>query len=269
MNLNIFDLSNEVIIVSGSNGQLGTEYVNYLLASGARVVGLDMAADTNADQFQNKYPDDYIFIKCNITDRGALYTALDTVNSTLGPPTVLINNAAIDTPPNAPIQESGPFETYPDECWDHVMDVNIKGTYLSCKVFGGKMAALGKGSIINISSIYGVVSPDQSLYEYRRRQGEAFYKPAAYAVSKSAILNLTRYLAVYWAQAGVRVNTLVLAGVENNQDKEFLKRYTDRIPIGRMASSTDYNGAIHFLASDASSYMTGSTLSIDGGWTAI
>jgi NAD(P)-dependent dehydrogenase (short-subunit alcohol dehydrogenase family) len=131
------------------------------------------------------------------------------------------------------------------------------------------MAKSKKGSIINISSIYGLVSPDQNLYSYRREKGEIFFKPVAYSVSKSGILNLTRYLAVYWAKHNVRVNSLTISGVFNNQDNEFLNQYCNRIPIGRMANSDEYNGAVVFLASSSSSYMTGSNLVIDGGWTAI
>jgi NAD(P)-dependent dehydrogenase (short-subunit alcohol dehydrogenase family) len=265
----IFDLTREVIVISGSNGQLGAEYVKYFIESGAKVVGLDLFTGSDSHELMQKYPGNFKFIKCDITKRDDLSSALEATRNALGGPTVLINNAAIDSPPDAPIEECGPFETYPDDSWDRVMDVNVKGVYLSCKVFGGEMAKNGRGSIVNISSIYGVVSPDQTLYEYRRKTGEDFFKPAAYAVSKSALLNLTRYLAVYWAKSGVRVNTLVLAGVANNQDEAFLAGYHARIPIGRMAKPEDYNGALHFLASKASEYMTGSTLTIDGGWTAI
>ena len=131
------------------------------------------------------------------------------------------------------------------------------------------MADANKGSIINIASIYGLVSPDQNLYEYRRIKGENFYKPVAYSVSKSGIINFTKYLAVYWAKKNIRVNTLTIGGVFNNQDGNFLKEYSSRIPIGKMADQHQYDGAVLFLASEASSYMTGSNLIIDGGWTAI
>jgi NAD(P)-dependent dehydrogenase (short-subunit alcohol dehydrogenase family) len=171
-------------------------------------------------------------------------------------------------PPGGPIEDSGPFETFPDQSWEKVMQVNINGVFHCCQVIGGEMAKARRGSIINISSIYGLVSPDQRLYEYRRREGARFFKPAAYSVSKSAILNLTRYLATYWADQGVRVNTLSFGGVFNQQHAEFLKEYCARVPLGRMAREEEYNGAVIFLLSEASSYMTGSNLIIDGGWTA-
>jgi NAD(P)-dependent dehydrogenase (short-subunit alcohol dehydrogenase family) len=150
-----------------------------------------------------------------------------------------------------------------------VMQVNTKGVFLCCQVIGGAMAAADRGSIVNISSIYGLVSPNQSIYEYRREAtGMPFVKPVAYSVSKSALFNLTRYLATYWAKNNVRVNTLTFGGVFNEQDPKFLENYCARVPLGRMAREDEYNGAIIFLLSDASSYMTGSNVVIDGGWTA-
>lgn len=204
-----------------------------------------------------------------MTDRASLDSALAAITAQFGTPSVLVNNAALDSPPSAPLEENGPYETYPEASFDRVMDVNVKGVHLCCQVFGGAMARAGRGSIVNIASIYGVVSPDQSLYDYRRARGETFYKPVAYSVSKSALLNLTRYLAVYWAKQGVRVNTLTIAGVFNHQEQAFLDGYCGRIPVGRMAQPDEYNGAILFLASDASRYMTGGNLVVDGGWTAI
>jgi NAD(P)-dependent dehydrogenase (short-subunit alcohol dehydrogenase family) len=148
------------------------------------------------------------------------------------------------------------------------MDVNVKGTLLCCQVVGAAMAGEGRGSIVNVSSIYGMLSPQQDVYEFRRREGESFTKPVAYSVSKSAILNLTRYLATYWAKDGVRVNTLTLAGVFDDQPQEFLDAYTPRVPLGRMAEAHEALGAVVFLASDASSYVTGANLVVDGGWSA-
>lgn len=265
----LFDVGTLTVVVTGGSGQLGLQYCRAFLERGAQVVALDVRGTVNTESLASQFSDKYLFIASDVTDSGSLESALKQIKDQFGVPDVLINNAAIDSPPDAPASECGPFEAYPDDSFDRVMDVNVKGVYLCCKIFGSEMALAGRGSIINISSIYGVVSPDQSLYEYRRKRGEKFFKPIAYSVSKSAILNLTRYLSTYWARASVRVNTLVIAGVFNNQDEEFIDAYCARIPIGRMASQEEYNGVVLFLASDASQYMTGSTVTVDGGWTAI
>jgi NAD(P)-dependent dehydrogenase (short-subunit alcohol dehydrogenase family) len=204
----------------------------------------------------------------DVTDRAAIERATASIADDWGVPHILVNAAALDSPPDAPAEEVGPVETYPESSFDQVMDVNVKGTFLCCQVVGALMAAQGRGSIVNISSVYGMLSPVQALYEFRRRQGEEFFKPIAYSVSKSAIYNLTRYLATYWARSGVRVNTLTLAGVFNEQPKEFLEAYAARMPVGRMADASEVVGPVVFLASDASSYVTGANLVADGGWSA-
>ena len=272
MRNNLFDVSNKKVVITGGLGQLGSSYALAFLESGARVAILDSKIDQDTvGKIFGTWTGgpNLLIMECNILDRAALELSLKIIIDVYGIPDVLINNAAIDSPPDALASENGPFELYPETSFDNVMAVNVKGVYLVCQIIGGKMAEAGKGSIINISSIYGMVSPDQSLYEYRRTGGETFYKPVAYSVSKSAVLNLTRYLAVYWAGKGVRVNTLTLAGVFNYQNPEFLKAYCSRIPIGRMAEPSEYSGAVLFLSSNASGYMTGSNLIIDGGWTAI
>lgn len=265
----LFDVGDALVSITGVSGQLGAEYARAFLARGARVAGLDVRPSAASDALTAQYPDTYLFCASDVTSKASLQQALQVVVERFGTPTVLINNAAIDSPPSAPPEENGPFEDYPEASWDKVVDVNLKGVYLCCQVFGAAMAQAGQGSIINVASIYGVVSPDQSLYEYRRQRGEVFFKPVAYSASKSGILNLTRYLAVYWGQKGVRVNSLTIAGVYNNQEQAFLDAYCGRIPVGRMASIDEYNGSVLFLASEASRYMTGSNLVIDGGWTAI
>lgn len=265
----LFDVSREVVLVTGVSGQLGSEYARAFLDRGARVIGLDIRLSLGSDTLKAKHPHNFLFYSADVTSKLALQQALEQCVCKFGTPTVLVNNAAIDSPPAAPVEENGPFEDYPEDSWDKVMDVNLKGVHLCCQVFGGAMAQLGRGSIINVASIYGMVSPDQSLYEYRRQRGETFYKPVAYAVSKSGIINMTRYLAVYWAKKRVRVNTMTIAGVFNSQERAFLDAYCGRIPIGRMAAADDYIGAVLFLASPASQYMTGANLVIDGGWTAI
>lgn len=265
---NLFDVSREIVLISGASGNLGIEYVNLFLNNGSKVIGLDIVSNKYITDIEIKYPNNFIFIESDITISENYISILNCINS-FGIPTVIINNAAIDSPPNAPIEETGPFEDFPETSWDKVINVNMKGVFLICKHIGGLMAKSNGGSIINISSIYGVVSPDQSIYNYRRERGETFYKPIAYSASKSGLLNMTRYLAVYWAKKNIRVNTLVISGVFNDQEKEFLTSYNSKIPIGRMANKDEYNGALIFLASEASKYMTGSTLTLDGGWTAV
>lgn len=265
----LFDVSSDIVIITGVCGQLGNSYANAFLLKGARVVGLDKKQTELNKDLENFYSEKYFFCESDVTSKDSLREALKKIEIQFGTPTVLINNAAIDSPPSSPSEENGPFEAYPETSWDKVIDVNVKGVFLCCQIFGAAMAKNKKGSIINISSIYGLLSPDQNLYNYRRERGEVYFKPVAYSVSKSAILNLTRYLAVYWAKHMVRVNSLTISGVYNSQEEDFLLAYCDRIPIGRMADSNEYNGAVIFLASSASSYMTGSNLIIDGGWTAI
>lgn len=270
----LFDVSGTVAVITGGLGQLGAAYAAAFLERGARVAILDLDVVRRFPAVDALAPwrDDpaLLVLEADVTDRNSLEACHKAILGRLGAVTVLVNNAAIDTPPDSPAAaETGPFEAYPETSWDRVMAVNIKGTMLCSQVFGAAMAEHGTGSIINISSIYGMVSPDQNLYEYRRMRGEVFFKPAAYATSKAAIFNLTRYLATYWARGGVRVNTLTLAGVFNHQDQSFLDGYSSRIPIGRMALPTDYIGPVLFLASPASAYMTGANLVVDGGWTAI
>jgi NAD(P)-dependent dehydrogenase (short-subunit alcohol dehydrogenase family) len=264
-----FDLSARVVVVTGAYGQLGRQFCVALARRGARVAAFDRVADpTHATGVFGSDCDRILSVCVDVTRRDSLDAALALVNAEFGVPHGLVNAAALDSPPDAPIEENGPFESYPEASWDRVMEVNVKGTMLCCQAVGRQMAEAGRGSIVNVSSIYGLVSPDQRMYAFRRRGGQAFHKPVAYSVSKSAVLNLTRYLATYWSAKQVRVNTVTFGGVFNGQDEEFLEAYAARVPLGRMARDDEYNGAIVFLLSDASSYMTGSNLVIDGGWTA-
>lgn len=256
----LFDLGGRIAVVTGGAGQLGSVFTAGLVERGARVVVLDVEPV--------EAPDGVRAFEVDITDRAAIEGALRAIEADWGTPHLLVNNAALDSPPDAPAEEVGPFETYPEASFDAVMDVNVKGTFLCAQVIGGAMAREGRGSVVNVSSVYGMLSPVQDLYAFRRERGEAFYKPVAYSVSKSAILNLTRYLATYWAKEGVRVNTLTLAGVWNDQDAEFLEAYEARVPLGRMLRAEEALGALVFLASDASSYVTGSNVVVDGGWSA-
>ncbi len=267
----LFSVQDRVVIVTGGLGQLGRQFSLALADRGAKVAIFDVQVDEEriADRFGERRNDKQLmFVPVDTVRSESIEAALRRVNEKWGIPHALINNAALDSPPNAPLEENGPFETYPESSWDKVMAVNTKGVLLCCQVIGGQMATAGRGSIINISSIYGLVSPDQRIYEYRRKLDAPFFKPVAYSASKSALLNMTRYLATYWAEQHVRVNTLTFGGVFNAQDAQFLEGYCARVPLGRMAREDEYNGAIVFLVSEASSYMTGANLVIDGGWTA-
>ncbi|MEF2232194.1 MAG: SDR family oxidoreductase [Pseudodesulfovibrio sp.] len=263
----LFDVRDRVVVITGGLGQLGTRFAGALLRQGARVALLDVgepgvghAAMLGGGRARYFHGD--------VTDRASIECALAAIENVWGAPYGLINNAALDSPPGAAASENLPFERFPADVWDRTMDVNVKGVFQCCQVMGEAMCEAGRGSVINVCSIYGLVSPDQRLYEYRREQGEPFYKPISYTASKSALLGMTRYLATYWAGRGVRVNTLTLGGVFNNQDPRFLERYVERVPLGRMADPDEYNGAVVFLMSDASLYMTGGNMVMDGGWTA-
>lgn len=259
-----FSLKGRIAIVTGGMGQLGTEYVGALARADAKVAVYDIKEHPNEalKSLAKRYP--VTFSAVDITNRRALEDATDRLEAAWGTPTILVNNAALDFPPQA---SGETFEEASVSQWRQALEVNLTGVFLCCQVIGGRMARAGGGSIINISSIYGLVSPDQRIYENPKRKGR-FIKPAAYGVSKSGLVSLTRYLATYWADRNVRVNSLTLGGVFNNQEEWFVANYSQRTPMGRMARQDEYNGAVVFLASGASSYMTGANLVIDGGWTA-
>lgn len=270
--MSLFDLDGRVVVVTGALGRLGSEFCRGLLDHGARVAGLDLAAadSPQAQKWRSSICSaaDLTYVQGDVTDLASLKKAAVAVADQFGSVFGLVNNAGLDSPPDAPIEENGPYESYPLASWQRVLSVNLTGPMLCCQAFGPPMTRAGKGSIVNISSIYGSLSPVQDIYEYRRQRGETFYKPVAYSASKSGLLNLTRYLATYWARQGVRVNTLTLAGVEAGQEQAFLDNYRARMPMQRMAEPDEYNGAVVFLMSDASRYMTGANLLIDGGWSA-
>jgi NAD(P)-dependent dehydrogenase (short-subunit alcohol dehydrogenase family) len=262
--LKLFDLSKKVAIVTGASGQLGGEYVLALLDAGASVAAFDIWLENPKSKIKNISSEKFCAVEIDITQKNSIKEGLEKVCSKFGNPNILINNAAIDTPPDATDYDTGPFETYPESSWQEMIDVNLKGMFLCCQVIGEQMAEKEGGSIINISSVYGMLSPDQRIYEYKDKP---FFKPVAYSITKAGVPNLSRYLATYWAMKGVRVNTLTLSGVFNNQDEAFLENYTRKVPLGRMARENEFNGTIIFLASDASSYMTGANVIVDGGYS--
>jgi len=262
-------LANKIAVITGGMGQLGQHFATALLAKGASVVVLDLNVEKSRWKGSMPASEKLHFYQADISNKQEVEKVAARIVSSVGIPNVLINNAAIDAPPSAPASENGPFEDYPLESIQKAFDVNVLGTVICCQVFGKQMIS-GKvaGSIINISSIYGMVSPVQDIYAYKSKGGSPWFKPVAYSITKSAILNLTRYLATYWGKNGIRVNTISPAGIFNNQDKEFLEEYHRRIPIGRMAKPEEIAEAVLFLAGDGSSYMTGSNMVVDGGWTA-
>jgi NAD(P)-dependent dehydrogenase (short-subunit alcohol dehydrogenase family) len=198
---------------------------------------------------------------------------MNEVVARFGAPTILINNAGLASSPADAGLDTARFERYPAAAWDAMMESHLKSALLVSQAFlvTFRAAKRDAGSIINVSSTYGVVSPDQSMYERQRLGGQEWFKPVGYSVAKSGMLNFTRWLAEYCAheRLGVRVNTLVPGGVrEDGHSPEFVAEYEKRTPLGRMAREDDYNGAVVFLASQASAYMTGAMLVVDGGWTA-
>jgi NAD(P)-dependent dehydrogenase (short-subunit alcohol dehydrogenase family) len=267
----LFDLSGRVAVVTGGMGQLGAELAAALASRGMRVAILDLSTEPADGAAGLRACLDVGTVRahaCDVTDRSQVEAALALVEVDWGVPDVLVNAAAIDAPPDAPAAEVGPFEDVPVEALERVVHVNVLGVVVPCQVVGGAMAREGRGSIVNVGSVYGLLSPDQGLYEFRRGAGETFFKPVAYSVSKSALLNLTRYLATYWGRSGVRVNTLTPHGIENGQPAPFVEAFSARSPVGRLMHVSEAVGAVVFLASDASSYVTGANLVVDGGWSA-
>jgi len=265
---NLFSLTNKIAIVTGALGLLGKNHCHALSEAGANVVVVDLD-ENNCKSFAESLTTKSIGVACDITNVDSIKKLKEIALKTFGKIDILVNNAAINDMfenPTAAAEQSK-FENYPLELWQKSLDVNLTGTFLCSQILGSEMAKAGKGSIINIASTYGIVAPNQSIY--KKENGEqSFYKSAAYPVTKGAIISFTRFLAAYWGNKGVRVNTLSPGGVENNQEEYFLKNYSQATPLGKMAQPTDYKGAIVFLASDASGYMTGANLVVDGGWTA-
>lgn len=260
----LFDLDDQIVIITGGSGQIGTEFSRILIEYGAKVVIFDV----KINQDYKRECENLFLYEVDITERKQIEIALEKVKKEIGIPTALINNAALDSPPNSKGDETGPFEDISEETYNKIMDVNVKGIFQCCQVVGGEMAKNGYGSIVNMCSIYGMLSPRPDIYDYMNKDGEVWNKPCLYSLSKSALLNLTRYLAVYWAKRNVRVNCLTPSGVFNNQDQRFLENYCKNIPIGRMAEVNELDGAILYLVSKASTYYTGNNLIVDGGWTA-
>jgi NAD(P)-dependent dehydrogenase (short-subunit alcohol dehydrogenase family) len=268
--LDKFSLKGKVALVTGGAGLLGKQFSRTLAEAGAQVVVADLnerAAKSVAAALQQ---DGYeaMGIAVDVTDPESTRAMVATVVDTYGRLDVLVCSAALDPKfePQHQGQHGYSFEDYPLEAWNGALDVNLTGAFLSVQAAVKPMLAQNHGSIILISSTYGLVGPDQRIYA---RDGQpSQFKPVFYSVTKSGILGLMRYLATYYAGTNIRTNTLTPGGVNNNHDEVFLKNYTARTVLGRMANQDEMNGALLFLASEASSYMTGSNVVVDGGWTA-
>jgi len=267
-----FSLDGRVAVVTGAGGLLGPHHCSALATAGAAVVAADLSLDA-AERVALELSERGLPVvphAVDVAEPDSVHALREAVLDRFGRLDVVVNNAAIDEKVGAGGgggASAGDLERFPIEQWERALRVNVTGTYLCCRVLGSEMARREGGSIVNVASTYGLVAPDQSLY--RNPDGsQDFYKSAAYPTTKAAVIGMTRYLAAWWGAAGPRVNALCPGGVENGQAADFVERYSRRTPLGRMAARDDYEGAVVFLASDASRYMTGASLVVDGGFTA-
>jgi NAD(P)-dependent dehydrogenase (short-subunit alcohol dehydrogenase family) len=265
----LFSLANKVVVVTGGAGLLGQVFCQALVDVGAHIaiVDLDLAsAETVAKRINKSDAQRVIAVGSDITSPESVTQMVTNVVKQLGRIDVLVNNAASKGSSLDAFFES--FEDYSLKTWREVMSVNIDGLFLVAQAVGKQMKKQGGGSIIQTSSIYGVVAPDQRIYEGSEYNGRPINTPAVYSASKSAVNGLTNYLATYWASSKIRVNSLTPGGIASGQNSEFNKKYSNRVPLGRMGEATELVGALIYLASDASSYVTGQNLIVDGGLSA-
>lgn len=271
--LDKFQMHGQVAIVTGGAGLLGKQFARTLAQAGAAVVVADLNRLTAHTIAETLVKDGYqaLGVGVDVTDPASVAEMVETAVNVYGRLDVLVNSAALDPKfdPDAVARglPAGSFEDYPLDQWRQALDVNLTGMFLCCQSAVKPMIDQGKkGSIINICSTYGLVAPDQRLYQ--RNGIQTAYKPAYYSVTKAGVMGMTRYLAAYYAGTDLRVNALTPGGVYNNHDEGFVSSYSARAVMGRMAHIDEMNGALLFLASEASSYMTGANLVVDGGWTA-
>lgn len=271
-----FRMDGRVVVVTGGAGLLGAEYTAALSAAGAHVVVADVDGEA-AERVAAAAPGARaVPVRVDVADADSVSRLLRETLARFGRVDGLVNNAALD--PKFDAVRAGEhelgFEAFPLDEWNGALAVNLTGSFLCAQAFAPALVTSAAGhpgrggsAIVNIGSIYGVVGPDQRLY-HAGNGAPPRYKPVVYSVTKSALLGLTRYLAVYYAGKRLRVNALTLGGVDNGHDPDFTRRYAQRTPLGRMACRDEYTSALLFLLSDASSYMTGTSLVVDGGWTA-
>ncbi len=257
----VFRLDGKVIVLTGAAGIIGTEVVKAFLEVDARVFAIDRN-DALLEQRFGPANESLMTCAADVSRRESIVQAFSQLEAKWGIPHALLNNAATKS---ANFFE--PFETFALDEWNEVMAVNLSGAMLCAQVFGAAMAERGGGSIVNTLSIYGIVAPDQRIYEGSEYLGRAINTPAIYAASKAGLLGLTKYLAAYWGHRGVRVNAVTPGGVFSGQNETFVENYSRRTPLGHMAKPDDMASAMRYLASDASKYVTGHNLVVDGGWT--
>jgi NAD(P)-dependent dehydrogenase (short-subunit alcohol dehydrogenase family) len=266
----LFRLDQTIAAVTGACGKLGPIWVEGLLEAGARVAALDLPSASPSAAYAGlaaNAGDRLVRVDCDITNRDSIERAADTIASTFGgAATVLVNNAGIDQPPDSPGGRHH-LQTLPVDDFRRMVEVNLIGTFQVTQVFGDRMARSGGGSIINIGSLYASVSPDPHFYDHLAGNAP-FIKAPAYGASKAGVVNLSKFFATHWAGAGIRVNTLSPGGVLAGQDPQFKAKYGARVPMARMAEPRDLKGPLVFLASAASSYVTGHELRVEGGFTA-
>lgn len=261
-----FSLKDKTAVITGSAGRLGSEFAHTLCDAGANVVLVDIDAKKNKkleELLNKKFKNKAISFTLDISNQKSVNKLKNEILKKFGRIDILINNAFFNPSINQTTKTTK-FETFPLEIWNKVIGVNLTGVFVCTQVLGSVMAKQNNGVIINISSIYGIVGADQRIYG-----DSGLNSQPSYAATKGAIVNLTRYLAAYWHGKNIRVNTLTLGGVidKSYMKNSFIKKYSDKTILGRMARKDEYNGALLFLVSDASSYMTGSNLIVDGGWT--
>jgi len=259
-----------IVVITGAIGLMGKHHTRAVLENKGSVALIDIdmqkLEDFKSILKSEGYNEVYIY-SCDITDKKNVEVVLDDLLKKDMPIVGLINNAAINPTVTENLQNDSALENYNFSTWNEEINVGIKGALICSIVFGACMAKNGYGSIINISSDLGLIAPDHRLYK-NDKNGIQQYKPVSYSIIKHALIGLTKYLSTYWNESGVRSNTLLPGGIKDNQSNEFLDKIENLIPLGRMANPDEYKGAIVFLLSDSSSYMTGANLIIDGGRSA-
>ncbi|MBN1295833.1 SDR family oxidoreductase [bacterium] len=261
---NLFSLTGKTAVITGTGGLLGEVYAHALAAAGAAVVLTDLKrerCDGLAACVTSEWGVQSIAVGCDVTQRNDWERLREILCDRFTSVDILVNNAGFTNASRIEGYSDG-FDTFPDMAWKSILDVNLTGVFMGCQVIGKMMTEKRTGSIINVASQYGVVSPNHTIYD-----GTGVSQPVAYSVSKAGVIALTRYLATCWGETGVRVNSLTPGGVFDKHTDPFLTRFSALNPMGRMCDRDELAGAVVFLASDAASYMTGHNLVVDGGWT--